>query len=169
PGILDHQTAQISWGDGTTNPNTAFDSFDEAFGDGTGSLSHKHVFNAPGTYAVQLTVTDSDADSNMKNANVRVVTPEQAVIELISMIDAVIASTTDNQTLAKLQSARHALTGSNENSNNGALNKIRSGENEAAASFALTSAQWLQKAAEDGANVAVQIALLQQVAAALRA
>ena len=169
PGVLDHQTAQISWGDGTTNPNTAFNAFDEAFGDRTGSLSHSHVFNAAGTYAVQLIIADDDSGLDMESANVRVVTPEQAVIEIIAMIDNVIASTTDAQMLNKLQQARRALAGTNEHSQDGALNMIRSGENEAAASFALTSATWLQRAAEGGADVAVPIALLQQVAAALRA
>ncbi|HEX5731585.1 MAG TPA: PKD domain-containing protein [Blastocatellia bacterium] len=169
PGVLDHQTAQISWGDGTSDPNTSFDAFDEAFGDRTGNLSDSHVFNAAGTYAVQLTINDNDAGSDMESANVRVVTPEQAVIELIAMIDAVIASTNDTQVRAKLRHARQALTGTNENSHNGALNKIRAGENEAAAAFALTSATWLERAAESGVDVAVPIALLQQVAAALRA
>ena len=79
------------------------------------------------------------------------------------------ASTTDTKVLAELRKARHALTGSNENSHNGALKMIRSGENEAAAAFALTSAAFLQEAAPGGANVAVPIALLQQVAAALSA
>ncbi|HXG65995.1 MAG TPA: PKD domain-containing protein [Blastocatellia bacterium] len=169
PGILDHQTAQLSWGDGASDPHTAFTAFDEAFGDGAGSLSHRHMFTAPGTYAVQLAIIDDDGDSDMESANVRVLTPEQAVIELIAMLDAVIASTTNTQALAELRQARHALTGSNENSHNGALKKIRSGENEAAAAFALTSATWLQRAAESGADVAVPIALLQQVAAALAA
>jgi hypothetical protein len=167
PGIRDHQTAQISWGDGTTNPNTAFSSFNEAFGDGMGGLSHNHVFNAPGTYVVQLTITDSDSDSDVESANVRVLTPEQAVLELIAMIDGVIASATDTHVLGDLLQARRALTGTNENSHNGALPMIRSGENEAAAAFALTSATWLQRAAEGGADVAAPIALLQQVAAAL--
>ena len=167
PGVLDHQTAQISWGDGTSDPNTAFNLFDEAFGDGTGSLSHSHIFNAAGTYAVQLTINDNDADSDMESTNVRVVTPEQAVIELIAMIDAVIASTTDTKVRAQLQQARRALTGTNANSQDGALKMIRAGENEAAAAFALTSAQWLQQVAESGTDVAVPIALLQQVAAAL--
>lgn len=132
-----------------------FNAFDEAFGDGTGSLSHSHVFNAPGTYAVELKITDDDGDSDTENANVRVVTPEQAVIELIAMIDAVIASTTDTSVRADLRRARIALTGVNENSHDGALKMIRAGENEAAAAFALTSATWLQEAAEGGAVVAV--------------
>src|SRR4030095_10518243 len=166
-GILDHQTAQISWGDGTNDSETAFNSFDEAFGDRIGSLSHDHVFTASGTYAIQLAIADDDGDWDLKSANIRVLTPEQAVIELIAMIDGVIVSTTNTRVLADLQQARRALTGSNQNSNNGALQMIRSGENEAAAAFALSSAMWLQQAAENGANVATQIALLQQVAAAL--
>ena len=168
PGLLDHQTAQISWGDGTTDANAAFNAFDEAFGDGVGSLSHSHVFTNPGTYTVQTTVTDDDADSDVESANVRVLTPEQAVLELIAMIDGVIASTTDQQVLSQLQKARRALTGTNANSQDGALNMIRAGENEAAAAFALDSVSWLERAAENGADVAVPIALLKQVAAALR-
>jgi hypothetical protein len=169
PGTLDHQFAQISWENGTGSPDTELNAFDEAFGDGTGSLSHSHVFNAPGTYTIQFVVADDDGGFDLESADVRAVTPEQAVIELIAMIDAVIASTTDTQVPADLRQARHALTGSNENSHNGALNMIRSGENEAAAAFALTSVTWLQRAAESGADVAVPIALLQQVAAALAA
>jgi hypothetical protein len=88
---------------------------------------------------------------------------------LIAMIDTVIASTSDTHVLAQLRQARRALTGTNEKSHDGALKMIRAGENEAAAAFALTSASWLQQAAEGGADVAVPIALLQQVAAALSA
>lgn len=167
PGTLDRQTAQISWGDGTVDSNTVFAAFDEAFGDGTGSLLHRHAFNAAGTYAVDLAIADDDGGFDIESASVRVVTPEQAINELVAMIDAVIASTTDTKVLADLQKARHALTGSNQNSSNGALNKIRSGENASAASFCLTSAAELQKAAEGGANTALIIALLQQAAAAL--
>jgi len=170
PGVLDHQIAQISWGDGTLDENTAFTAFDEAFGDGAGSLSQKHVFAAAGTYLVDLAVADDDGGFDIESSSLRVVTPEQAVLELIAMIDAAIASTTDSQARTTLQQARRALTGTNAHSRDGALNMIRSGENEAAAAFVSTSVTWqLQRAAERGINVAVPIALLQQVAAALRA
>lgn len=169
PGILDHQISQIAWGDGTLDDNTVFIAFDEAFGDGSGSLSQKHVFTAAGTYAVDLAVADDDGGFDIETTTLRVVTPEQAVLELITMIDAVIATTTDSLALTRLQQARRALTGTNVNSQDGALNMIRAGENEAAAAFALTSVTWLQRAAESGVNVAVPITLLQQVAAALLA
>jgi hypothetical protein len=58
--------------------------------------------------------------------------------------------------------------GSNENSYNGALRMIRSGNDEAAVAFLGRCSMWLQRAAEGGSDVAVPIALAQQVAAALR-
>jgi hypothetical protein len=170
PGILDHQLGYISWGDGTvTESYTQFDAFDEAFGDGAGSLSHRHVFNAPGNFVVETLVADDDGGSDFESVNVRVLTPEQAVLELISMIDATIATTTDANVRAKLQQARAALSGHNDNSQDGALQMIRAGNNLAAAAFAQTSATWLQRAADDGADVAVMIKLLQQLSIALAA
>ena len=38
PGVLDHQTASLAWGDGQVDAGTAFTTFDEAFGDGTGAI-----------------------------------------------------------------------------------------------------------------------------------
>ena len=167
PGILDTQTAAISWGDGSSDPNTSFDAFDQALGDGTGSLSDTHVYSTAGTFAIDLTVKDSDLDTGSAAANVRVLTPEQAVLELIAMIDTAIAATSDATVKAQLQHARLALRGTNDNSQNGALQMIRSGNNLAAVAFIQTSAMWLGRAAEGGADVAVPIALLGQIAAAL--
>jgi hypothetical protein len=167
PGKLDTQTASISWGDGTSDPHTAFDAFDQAFGDGTGSLSDSHVFTVPGTYAIDLIVTDDDQGVGGTAANVRVLTPAQAVGELVAMIDVAIAAATNPQVIAQLQQARAALTGSNNSSQNGALQMIQSGNNDAAIAFLQTCSTWLQRAGTGGADVAVPIALVQQVAAAL--
>ncbi|HEX6126273.1 MAG TPA: hypothetical protein VFZ23_12940 [Pyrinomonadaceae bacterium] len=167
PGRLDHQTSAISWGDGTSDAHTAYNAFDEAFGDGTGSLSDTHVYNTPGTYAIDLTVTDSDLDSGAASATVRVLTPAQAVAEIVAMIDAAIAASTNPQVIAQLQQARNALTGINNTSQSGALHMIQTGNNEAAIAFLDTCSIWLQRAATGGADVAVPIALTQQVATAL--
>ncbi len=59
------------------------------------------------------------------------------------------------------------LIGSNDNSNNGALKMIQNGNSSAAVAFIKTSITWLTRAQEDGANVAVPIALLNQIAASL--
>jgi hypothetical protein len=167
PGVLDHQTAQVSWGDGATETNTAFNSFDEAFGDGVGSVSHIHLFNTPGTYTVELSVSDDDSGQDVESATVRVLTPEQALLEVIGMIDTAIANTTNADVRTSLQRARRALTGTNEHSNDGALQMLREDNPLAAVAFIETSVNWLQEAQNGGAIVAVPITLLKQVAAAL--
>ena len=48
PGVLDHQTATIDWGDGLVEPQTAFTIFDEAFGDATGAVTHTHRYTLAG-------------------------------------------------------------------------------------------------------------------------
>ena len=167
PGIPDHQASHIMWGDGATDLHTAFNVWDEAFGDGTGRLSDSHRYSAAGIFPIELKVSDDDLGVSTAGASVRVLTREQAVNEIIAIIDAAIAAATDPTVRAQLQHARHELTGSNANSNNGALLMIQNGNDLAAAAFTQTSATWLRRAAEGGANVAVAIALLDQLTAAL--
>ena len=167
PGVLDRQTAVVSWGDQTTEPNTAFATFDEAFGDGAGNLAHSHTFSSPGTYAVELKVKDDDNGEDVESTSVRVLTPEQAILELIAMIDTKIANTTDANIRTSLVRAKRALTGTNANSQDGALQMIRANNPLAAVAFIDTSVNWLTTAQQDGADVSVQIALLKQVSAAL--
>jgi hypothetical protein len=167
PGTLDRQTASISWGDGASDSNTQFDSFDEAFGDGTGSLSDKHVFTQSGVYTVDLIVVDDDQDLNGGAVNVQVLTPAEAVAEIVEMIDTAIAATTDPIVIAQLQHARLALTGSRPTSQNGALQMIEAGNNDAAIAFLSTCATWLQRASAGGSSVAVPLLLVEQIASAL--
>ena len=81
--------------------------------------------------------------------------------------DAAIAASTDPTVISQLQHARLALAGSRPTSQNGALQMIESGNNEAAIAFLGTCSTWLQRAAEGGANVALPNMLVQQVAASL--
>ena len=122
PGVLDRQTAAIAWGDGASDPHTAFTTFDEAFGDGAGALSHQHAYSAPGTFPIGLTVADDDGGVDTETAVVRVLTPEQAVVEIIAILDNLIASTTDSGIRKDLEKARKALAG-NPNGSNGALER----------------------------------------------
>jgi hypothetical protein len=174
PGLLDHQTATLAWGDGAVDRETAFTSFDEAFGDGTGAVSHRHRYTVAGSPAITLSVTDDDGDVGAESTVVRVVTPQQAVQEILVLLDNAIAGTTDGNVLKDLEKARKALFG-NPNGKNGALEKIRAGNNPAAIAFLQQALSWLQKAQADGADaagvagIATLTALLEQVVESLSA
>jgi len=168
PGVLDHQTATLAWGDGPVEHQSAFTLFDEAFGDATGAVSHTHRYTLAGSYPIALSVTDDDGGADREAAVVRAVTPEGAVVEIIGLLDRVIASTTADSIRRDLEKARKALAG-NPSGSNGALAKIHDGNSRAAIAFLQQAITWLRRAQADGADVATQIALLEQVIAALSA
>lgn len=171
PGVLDHQTATLSWGDGLIETQAALTTFDEAFGDGTGAVSHRHRYALAGIRPIALSVTDDDGGVGTTSADVRVVTPQQAVEEVIDLLDDVIAGTTDADVRKDLGKARKALFG-NPNGNNGALEKIRNGNDQAAIAFLGQAISWLERAQADGATdpqIATLIVLLEQVVASLSA
>ncbi len=103
PGLPDHQTATLNWGDGQVDSQSSFALFDEAFGDGTGELSQTHRYTLPGTFAIALAVQDDDGGESNQAANIRVVTPKQAVEEVLASLDDLIAQTTDPAVRAILE------------------------------------------------------------------
>jgi hypothetical protein len=166
PGVLDHHSASVTWGDGVVETSAAFATFDDAFGDGQGSLSHTHRYTLPGTYSIALVVLDDDGGGGHGGASVRVVTPEQAVAEIIAVLDALIAGSADADVRNDLEKGRQALAG-NPNGSNGALHMLRSDNPQAAAAFLDQAILWLDRAQHGGADVGVLRALLQQVRASL--
>jgi PKD repeat protein len=54
PGFLDTHTAVVDWGDGTSEPVSVTENH------GAGSLSAEHRYWYPGTYTINVTVTDGD-------------------------------------------------------------------------------------------------------------
>ena len=174
PGLFDHQTATLAWGDGSVEPQTAFTAFAEAFGVGTGAVSHRHRYTLPGSHPIVLSVTDDDGDVGAESTIVRVVTPQQAVEEILALLDSTIAGTTDGNVRMDLERARKALFG-NPNGKNGALEKIKDGNNQAAIAFLQQALSWLHRAQADGAdvstvaNIGTLTALLEQVVTSLSA
>lgn len=168
PGLLDRQTASINWGDGQSQSNGAFTVFDEAFGDGIGSFANSHSYPAAGTYSIQADVTDDDGGADSETFSVRVLTPEQAVAEMVAMLDAAIASCSNDAVCADLRHARIALAGSNPDNIKGALKMIRAGDRPSAQAFLQTAGTWLDRASADGAtNLGTLKALVLQISAAL--
>lgn len=166
PGVLDRQTATINWGDGTVEAQGSFVSFNEAFGDGTGAAADVHAYTTGGTYTLSLSVADDDGGSDVESVTLRVLTPEQAVMEIIDLLDAVIAGTPPGKLRKDLEKARKSLAG-NPNGNNGALEKIRNGNIQAAIAHIDQAIRALQDAQTGGSDVAALIALLEQVKASL--
>ena len=168
PGRLDRQTATIAWGDGTTDSNSQFATFDEAFGDGAGSLMQPHRYQTAGTFTIGVVLADDDGGTGQSSTTVRVLTPGQALQEMIAMLDAKIAACGGNSYCSDLAHARVALAGSNENSSNGALDRIEAERREAARAFLATAGTWLARAEANGASdLGALRVLVTQVAAAL--
>jgi hypothetical protein len=122
-----------------------------------------------GTFLIELSVADDDGGVDAASTVVRVVTPAQAVEEIIDLLDEAIANAAHDNVRRHLLRARKALIGSTDHSSDGALNMIRAGNNVAAVAFLEIAIDWLQAAEAEGADVATLIALLEQVAAALTA
>ena len=168
PGLPDHQTAVVSWGDGSSDSQGAFASFDEAFGDGSGAAAVSHAFVAPGTFNIAFSVTDDDGGVGEDSVRVDVLTVGQALNAALDLLDNQIAGTSNAGTRKILQKARKALYG-NSGALNGAKEMIRVGNDEAAIAFLDQAIGWLQEASGRGADVATLTAILQQIIVALNA
>ena len=165
PGKPDHQTAEINWGDGAVIANSAFDSFSDAFNGATGQLSHTRTFAGAGTFNLTLGVTDDDGGATAQSVAVPVLTSEQALIQVIEMLDQIIAGTTDAKLKKILLDARKALQW---NGDSGALDKLRLKDTQAALVKLGQALDSLRAAQAAGANVGTLIALIEQVMASLQ-
>jgi hypothetical protein len=113
-GRLDHQSAAIEWGDGSTS--RTFTTFSDAFGGVEGQLEARHVYATPGVFNVRLSVTDDDGGVGQSTGTITVVTPSQGVARAIAVLDALIARST-NPARAHLMAARSALAAAGQSEN----------------------------------------------------
>jgi hypothetical protein len=162
PGRPDRQTAQVSWGDGVVEDQTAFSSFTDAFDGATGALAHTHRYTVSGQHLLELSVSDDDGGVDVESMTLRVLAPEEAVAEIGNLLEDVIAAGGDAAALTALQKAQRALLG-NDGAENGALQKFAEEQDDAAAAFIAQAIGWLEEARAHGARVDTLIALLQQV------
>ncbi len=123
PGRADHQSAILNFGDGPTIPHAEFDSFQDAFGGAEGQLSLRHVYQTPGTYQLNLEVTDDDSGQTSAATSMEVVSPAGALQAVVQQVDQFIASTTNQKVAQELGKARKALA-----DRNGALDKLAEGK-----------------------------------------
>jgi hypothetical protein len=129
PGKPDHQTATLNFGDGASVPSTTFDVFSDAFGGVTGQLRKRHSYGTPGTYAMQLEVTDDDGGLTAASRSITVVSPIAALQSLVNQIDLLLSGTTNPTVITALRDARNNLDGNpNGNPHNGALDELANGD-----------------------------------------
>jgi hypothetical protein len=168
PGKPDHQTAQLSWGDGIVDSNAAFVQFTDAQGGAVGTLRHAHVYAASGDRTLQTRVTDDDGGTTALSLPVRVLTPTQAVFEIGAILNVLISATSEAEVRRDLEGARMALLGSRAAaSQSGAFDMISAGQRSAADAFLVTAIDRLVRAQAGGANVGVLLDLVRQVRASL--
>ena len=162
PGRADHQTAQMNWADGIVENQAAFTSFSDAFDGAIGKVAHSHRYALGGQYPLALSVTDDDGGADIESATVRVVTPEEALAEILKLLDDAIAASSDNAVRAALEKARVALVGHG-TAVDGALRMLAENRPDAAAGFVGQAINWAQSARARGANVDLAVVLMQQV------
>jgi hypothetical protein len=163
-GRLDHQTAAVEWGDGTTT--RTFSDFADAFDGATGRLTAKHAYSVPGAYNARVAVTDDDLGTGTSDAAVRVVSPADAVKQAIALLDALIATAPDSARVS-LAAARAALAGAGKSGEaSGALEKIDRELVSAAAARLRVASRQLDRAS-DLVDLAIIQAIVDEVAAAI--
>ena len=102
------------------------------------------------------------AAQTSSRSTVRVLTPEEALAEILKLLDAAIAGSSNGAVRAALERARVALVG-HEGAQDGALRMLAQNQPDAAAGFVLQAIDWSQKARALGVNVDLAIALMQQI------
>jgi hypothetical protein len=168
PGRPDTQTASVAWGDGATDPHTAFDSFSDAFGGRIGELSETHQYQSAGNYNLALQVVDDDHDGATVSATVPVLSALQALNTAIAQVNQLLSVTTDPAVRRLLLSALRSLQGSVATvSQNGTGDKLDLPTATAAQIKVHLAIEDLLKVQASGTNTTALIALLRQIEAAL--
>jgi len=123
-GTLDTHTADITWGDGTTDPG--FDAFSDCVGGVTGTLNATHIYADPGIYTITLNVTDDDAGVGTTTAPITVVDAAGAVAAVVESLTPLADDPNIQAAIDKLQGEQGG------DASNGALDKLEQGNPNAA-------------------------------------
>lgn len=153
PGVADHQQAQIEWGDGVVEPDSAFDAFADAYGGSTGSLSQAHTYLEPGTFEVRLAVTDDDGGSSAASQVLAVLSVADALEVGVDSLTELAAGAPSDDIFALLQDAIESLLGRHGSlAANGAIDALEGGSAVDAVSHLIRALGQLAEAVDLGAG-----------------
>jgi hypothetical protein len=152
PGRADTQTASVAWGDGTID--TAFQTFSDARNGAVGRLGDSYAYAAPGTYDIVATVTDDDEGASAVSFTIEVLSIEQAILQVVETIDALLMTATDPTVRAALLDARDELVGNHGGTppTNGALDMLDAGDPVSAITKLSSALSFLMTAETSGAG-----------------
>ena len=109
------------------DPDGTIDSYNWDFGDATqgSGLIDFHTYNTAGTYTITLTVTDDDGATGTDTAEVTVLSPAQAIVGLIGIVeDMNLQQGIANSLDVKLEAVQDALVAANAGVRQDAVNKL---------------------------------------------
>ena len=96
-GRRDTHQGSINWGDGTSGAGTVTES------GGTGTLSARHTWSSPGTFTVDVTVTDDDTGVGTRQATIAVTDAKGAVCAIGQLLTSMLTDPTlDRETVSAL-------------------------------------------------------------------
>ncbi|MBW3621846.1 MAG: phosphatidylinositol-specific phospholipase C domain-containing protein [Armatimonadetes bacterium] len=124
PGLADTHQAAIDWGDGAATLSAVTQ------GAGSGAISDRHVYDAPSTALLRITVTDDDTLSGQAQGSIQVLKPSRAIQSAVDlMLKPLLADSASGAATKKaLQSIIGLLEGHNGGkAKNGAIDKLDKG------------------------------------------
>lgn len=160
-GQPDRQSAEIDWGDGTTDAHAQFGSFSDAYGGATGQLSHTHRYTTDGRLTVKIVVTDDDGGMTQAAQQADVLTPAGAIERIADDIAALMAVTADRKARQWLTEAlRDLIGGDGGKATDGALDKLLAGNVPGTLGKLEDARKNLLRAQEGGANTAALVIMI---------
>jgi len=139
-GYLDNHTANIYWGDGNIDPETAFNLFVDSTNWQLGYLHATHIYVLPGIFTITLEVTDDDGGVDTQTIPIE-------IVDAAGAIEYVMESLEQHADNPEIQAALDRMQGENGgDASNGALDMLEQGNLNAALEMIKQALQYMEAA-----------------------
>jgi hypothetical protein len=139
-GYSDNHTANIYWGDGNSDPETAFNLFVDSTGWQLGYLHDTHIYATPGNFTITLEVIDDDGGVDTQMIPIEIVDASGAIEYVMESLE----QHADNP---DIQAALDRMQGENGGAaSNGALDMLEQGNLNAALEMIKQALEYMEAA-----------------------